>query len=198
MAEELKFKKTTWQKIKDFIFFPLRVFFNHETVKKLGLTSFQEERFNVCLPYVRGRVLDIGCGQGNKFIKMIGGGVGLDPHSWPGVDVVAPAEKLPFEDKTFDVVTLMVTISYVKDRDRALGEIRRVLKDDGCLLISESPPVFDMIRRALIWWNPYQRMPKSMDLTGKNMLKLIEKNDLKLVKIVRYIYGLSRLYVISK
>jgi SAM-dependent methyltransferase len=186
------------QKIKDFIFFPVRIFFEHETVRKLGLTSLQDERFRACFPFIRGNVLDIGCGAGNKFIKTIGKGIGLDSYPWPGVDVVADVEHIPFGDKTFDVITMMGTLRYIKNRDAALNEIKRVLKDDGLLLILENSPIMNRVRHALIWWNPYRGMRENKDLTKKNMKKIIERNNLKLAKIAKYVYGLSRMYVVSK
>jgi SAM-dependent methyltransferase len=199
MIEELKFKKTALQKIKDFIFFPLRIFFEHETVRKLGLTSLQDERFNACLPFLKGDVLDIGCGVGNKFIKRIGRGVGLDSYPWAGVDIVASAEQTPFEDKKFDIVTIIGTLSYIKNRDLALREIKRVLKDDGLLLILENHPIMNRIRFPLIWWwYPYKEIPDVKNLTKSNMEALLKKNSLKLKKIVKYVYGLSRMYVVSK
>ncbi len=190
---------TTWQKIKDFVFFPVRIFFEHDTVRKLGLTSLQDERYNVCLPFIKGNVLDIGCGIGNKFIKKIGKGVGLDPYPWPGVDVVASAEQMPFEDKKFDIITMMGALRYIKNREAALREIKRVLKDDGLLLVLENHPILNQIRHALVWWDPYPLYAHgSRDLTKKNMEKIMERNGLRPKKLVKYVYGLSRMYVISK
>lgn len=52
-----------------------------------------------------------------------------------GVNVqFADAHKLPFEDKTFDVVILSEVISHVQNPDEVLAEIRRVLKKNGMLL----------------------------------------------------------------
>ena len=199
MDDNLKYGRTLFQKIKDFLFFPVRILFEHETVEKLGLTSFRSERFRACLPFVKGNVLDIGCGKGNEFIRMIKKGIGLDFNPWPGVDVVASAEQMPFDDKMFDTVTMMVSFRYIKNREVAMREIKRVLKDDGLLLILENCPFVNRLRLVLIrWWNPYKNMYEKNDLTKKNMKKIIEQNDLKLTKIVRYIYGFGRLYVISR
>ena len=49
----------------------------------------------------------------------------------------ADATSLPAADGTFDVVFLASVLGEVPDRDACLGEIRRVLKADGLLSITE-------------------------------------------------------------
>lgn len=51
--------------------------------------------------------------------------------------VEAPAEQLPFEDDSFDTVVSMLVLCTVEDPQRALQEIRRVLRPDGQFLFSE-------------------------------------------------------------
>ena len=49
----------------------------------------------------------------------------------------APAEDLPFEDDTFDVVVSTLVLCGVDDQPRALREIRRVLRPGGRFLFLE-------------------------------------------------------------
>jgi SAM-dependent methyltransferase len=49
----------------------------------------------------------------------------------------ANIEKLPFEDNTFDVAFLNMTIGQIHDKIKALSEIKRVLKKGGYLYITE-------------------------------------------------------------
>src|SRR5579862_3816125 len=51
--------------------------------------------------------------------------------------VRAPAEELPFEDGSFDVVVSTLVLCTVSDQKRALAEIHRVLKAAGRLLFIE-------------------------------------------------------------
>ena len=51
--------------------------------------------------------------------------------------VRAPAEALPFEDGSFDTVVSTLVLCTVSDQERALAEIRRVLKPSGRLLFLE-------------------------------------------------------------
>ena len=105
------------------------------------------------LAHARGRVLEIGVGTGLSF-----------PH-YPEIDelvavepsepmlrrareraaelgrevtfIAAPAERLPFEDTSFDTAVVMAVLCTVDDPARALQEVRRVLRPDGRLLFLE-------------------------------------------------------------
>jgi len=191
-------KKNLIQSIKDFVFFPIRILFSHETVEKLGLTSIRQERFNVCLPYLGDKVLDIGCGPGNKFIRRLGRGVGLDPYFSEDADVVAGAEKIPFANEEFQTITIMVTLRLVEDKLAALKESHRVLTNDGFLLILENHPFLNSFRQALLWWDPCRGLKVKQGLTKKEIVNLAESSGFKLVKKVRYIYGLSLMYILVK
>lgn len=49
--------------------------------------------------------------------------------------VVADAHRLPFADGAFDAVVAMNALSYCVDKDRALAEVRRVLRPGGRLIL---------------------------------------------------------------
>jgi SAM-dependent methyltransferase len=49
----------------------------------------------------------------------------------------APVESLPFEDASFDTVVASLLLCSVEDQDRAVAEIRRVLKPGGQYLFLE-------------------------------------------------------------
>jgi len=60
---------------------------------------------------------------------------------------VAPCEDIPFEDQTFDAATISFGIRNVVDRIKGLGEMRRVLKDGGRIVILEfSTPTMPVFR----------------------------------------------------
>ena len=61
----------------------------------------------------------------------------------------ANAEVLPFEDESFDCITIAFGLRNVTDKDKALASMLRVLKPGGRLLILEfSKPVLPLLSRA--------------------------------------------------
>lgn len=65
----------------------------------------------------------------------------------------ASAYHLPFPDKTFDRVFMIAVLAEIPDKQRALCEINRVLKDDGLLAIGEFLPDPDYPRKkTVITW----------------------------------------------
>lgn len=108
-------------------------------------------RYVFALPFVENkRVLDIACGTGY--------GVGLlrsAARFVVGVDIDAEAAReaksecgenaevllgnglgLPFEAEVFDVITSFETLEHLHERRAFLGELHRVLKQDGKLILS--------------------------------------------------------------
>jgi SAM-dependent methyltransferase len=93
------------------------------------------------------RVLDIGCGpRGSlEWATETKERVGLDPladaYREFGVEahamtyVAAPAEKIPYTDGYFDVVTSLNSLDHVDDPGRAIKEVARVLRSAGAFLL---------------------------------------------------------------
>jgi demethylmenaquinone methyltransferase/2-methoxy-6-polyprenyl-1,4-benzoquinol methylase len=70
-----------------------------------------------------------------------------------GIEFVqANAEKLPFEDNSFDLVSIAFGLRNVTDKDKALSEMCRVLKPGGILIVLEfsktTNPVLEKIYDA--------------------------------------------------
>jgi ubiquinone/menaquinone biosynthesis C-methylase UbiE len=102
----------------------------------------------------RGRVLELGAGTGLNLELYPAAVTDLtltepDPHmikqlrkrvseeSREAKVVEAPAEKLPFEDDSFDTVAVTLVLCTVPDPAAALREIKRVLKPEGRFLFLE-------------------------------------------------------------
>jgi ubiquinone/menaquinone biosynthesis C-methylase UbiE len=77
------------------------------------------------------------------------------------VEVVqAPAESLPFPDGTFDTAVATLALCTVGDADRAIGELRRVLRPGGQLLFlehvrSDDPKLAQWQDRLLPLWKRF-------------------------------------------
>jgi SAM-dependent methyltransferase len=101
-----------------------------------------------------GRTLEIGFGTGlnlEYYPSAVTEVVGVEPNSgmleraaarinrvaFPVRLVTASAETLPFEDRDFDTAVSVLTLCTVAEPARVLSEIRRILRDDGRLLVLE-------------------------------------------------------------
>ncbi len=92
--------------------------------------------------HLRGRVLDVGCGTGEmvrfrpntvgvdvnpRFVEYCRG-LGLDVHSMQ-------PDHLPFEDCSFEGVTLDNVLEHIEQPAPLLAEIRRILPPGGTLIV---------------------------------------------------------------
>jgi SAM-dependent methyltransferase len=82
-----------------------------------------------CDPGPEVKVLDVATGGGHVARRLREEGctvVTVDPAPGMQPDVVAPAEKLPFEDGAFDVVTCRIAAHHFQDVRKAIAEMARV------------------------------------------------------------------------
>lgn len=119
-----------------------------------GLGPFSRQRRKV-VPLASGRVLEIGIGTGlnlqhydrTRVAQVIGLDPGVEMHPLAqkraraagiAVQLVAlSAERIPFDDATFDTVLVTYTLCTIPDPLAALREMRRVLKPGGRLIFCE-------------------------------------------------------------
>ncbi|MFM2268545.1 MAG: hypothetical protein RL757_1986 [Bacteroidota bacterium] len=93
--------------------------------------------------YMVGDIIDVGCGQKPykeffKYEKYIGIEVEQEGHTHENedVDIFYDGKHIPFADNHFDSAICSQVLEHVFHPDDFLQEIRRVLKPDGCLLLT--------------------------------------------------------------
>lgn len=144
-----------------------------------------------------GRLLDIGCGNGNFILFMQKFG-----YDVCGVELNPEAQKFTcgklkdrifynelkecnFQAKTFDIITMMQTLEHVYNLSEIFNEIKRVLKDDGILYISV--PNTDFFESRL--FGPYYynlEVPRHLYFfTKKSIKNLMLKNNFMVKRFFR-------------
>ena len=93
-------------------------------------------------------VVDVGCGPGaltERLVELDGADnvAAADPSEpfvaaaterAPGADVrIAPAEELPWEDDRFDAALSQLAVNFMRDADRGVSEMRRVVRLGGVI-----------------------------------------------------------------
>ena len=85
-------------------------------------------------------------------MKRYGNGVGVDVFDWGGgTIVVSNTAELPFEDASFDTVTFIACLNHIPDRLDVLREARRLINDDGRLVVTMIDPILGGVGHT-IWW----------------------------------------------
>ncbi len=109
---------------------------------------------------------------------------------------------LPFEDESFDVCTISFGFRNIKDKEKCIKEISRVLKKDGQFLhldfvknkniIMKLYKIYVLIITSFLKDNSaYLYLLNSIDayFTAEELGEIFEKNNLKLKKMKKYVFG---------
>ncbi len=194
-------RKGVLQHVWDGVGIPFRlVVMPQEWLPTFGWTTLEEERIEAVLPWLSGRLLDVGAGH-NTLVRRYGNGVGVDVFPWGGgVTVVEDTAKLPFPDGSFDTVTFIACLNHIPNREQVLKEAYRVAKPTGRLVLTMIDPVLGGIGHA-IWWYGEDRKRGGMKpgevggLWSKDIISLCRHSGFRLVHHSRFVYGMNNLYV---
>ncbi|MBN1586475.1 MAG: class I SAM-dependent methyltransferase [Candidatus Omnitrophica bacterium] len=199
----------------DTLLFPLRALFAG-TEPKWGLSTLRDERMRAVARHCKGRVLDVGCGPGNLFIRDFIGpdqGVGVDVFAYEGVEnVVDDPCRLPFEDESFDTLSLVAVVSHIPQSKRVeeFKEFARVLKPGGLLVATEGEPVTQTLVHQWAHFYCALRGKKDMDtergmeedeqycMPHKELLSYLNTPPLQFVRRRPFMWGLNWVFIAQK
>jgi SAM-dependent methyltransferase len=158
----------------------LKRLFARTPLNKAYITeSSIKSNLEASIGYAKGLFLDVGCGETQYkqlFLDRVDRYIGIDvPSSFyevSNVDVFASGEALPFCSGMFDTVVCTQVLEHVKEPSAILGEISRVLKSGGHLILTApfSEPKHD---------EPYDYYR----YTDHGLRYLSEKNGLSVISI---------------
>ena len=210
-----KIKRSAFRIFLDSIFLPYRALFQ-TTEGKFGLSPIRDERMRVVASFCQGRVLDVGCGPGNLFIREFIGeenGVGIDIYPYEGVgSIVEDMTNIPFEDGSFDTVTLIAVGGHIPKRKRVaeFEEFARVLQPGGRLIMTEGEPITQYLRHK--WLHFYLGLQNKEDMDTergmeedeeycmprREILQYLNTPPLQFMKRKRFMWGLNNVYIAKK
>lgn len=149
-------RRSTIQKVKDFVTFPLRALTLFED-DRWGFSSLRSERFDYVAREVQGWCLDVGCGRHNRFVReyLNGQGKGIDIFPYEGLsaeNLVTDMTHFPFEDGSFDCVTFIANLNHVPQslRDIELAEACRCLRPSGLIIVTMPNPLASILAHKVV------------------------------------------------
>lgn len=182
----------------------------HET-RDRKLTKYRfRRRFNEIYNWIKDHndnnisILDIGASDGIvlnllseklSLKKAVGIDLSVPENKFDKIKLIkADAENLPFKDEEFNYVISSSVIQYIKDRNKMLKECYRVLRNGGFLLITAPSPFQNKIAHMINYYKKDEEEKNLFfnDLTLKELEKLFEKNNFKVIlkkKFILYPFG---------
>jgi SAM-dependent methyltransferase len=139
--------------------------------------------------------LDVGCGTGS-FLPVLGRYadrvVGVEPLGGsPGAGIVAgDAERLPFDQASFDLIVALDVLEHVDDR-AAVGELARVLRPGGWAIITV--PAFPRL-----WSERDELAGHRRRYRRSGLIDLLESVDLVIAETAYYQFLLFPLVAVSR
>ncbi|MFB3908250.1 MAG: class I SAM-dependent methyltransferase [Candidatus Eisenbacteria bacterium] len=159
-----------------------------------GVVEFlARRRRREVLGQVRGRLLDIGCGD-NRLVRSYGNGLGVDILQWGDVDLVVPdTNKIPLENESFDSVSFVACLNHIPNREAVLDEAHRLLRPGGRLIATMlSPGISRLWHRIIAPWDPDQH-GRELDagevwgISNDEMRRLLERHRFDVVLHRRFV-----------
>ena len=130
--------------------------------------------------------------------------------------LVGDAEELPFDDSSFDSITISYGYRNISDPEKALSEFNRILKNNGKLFILEfseqtnrlvspfykfySYKVMPFIASCFTKKYAYDYLPESIDMfpSREETKQTLEKLNFSDIKIVDMTFGISSIFIGQK
>jgi len=168
----------------------------------LGLTSVRDERMWQVAQFCRGKVLDVGCGPGNLFIKKFIGpehGTGIDVFAYEGVEnIVEDLTKLPYGDASFDTLTLVAVGGHIPQHLRVaeFAEFARVLKPGGRLVMTEGEPITQLLTHK--WQHFYFGLRGEVDMDHERGMEEDEQFCMPRAELLGYLNTPPLKHVLTK
>lgn len=153
---------------------------------------------------MNGKTIDIGCGT-NQLIRKYKNGIGVDVYQWGDVDlIVEDSSILPFDDGSFDTVTIIASLNHIPNREKVLKEAHRILKSEGRVIITTLPPLISKIwHKIRNPWDADQRERKMkkdevFGFTKSEFGKMFREANFKIIKTKKMMFFINNIIIGKK
>lgn len=151
-------------------------------------------------------VLDIGCGEGGvkEYLPLHTIYYGLDIKSNKNKNIYACDVTKGFPPKVsnmkFDYIISLAFVEHIKDVASFLGRCKKVLKDDGKIVVTTPHPIGRKVHEigaalGLFSKEAAEEHEKFLDKRDIESLSFVA--GLKLIKYKRFLFGFNQLFVIK-
>ncbi|MCX5855343.1 MAG: class I SAM-dependent methyltransferase [Deltaproteobacteria bacterium] len=176
--------------------------------QSIGLLSpwLRTQRIKKISPYLRGKILDYGCGIGS-LVEICA------PNYYIGVDIDGPSiniarmkyprfrfETIIPEGEHFDSIVLLAVIEHIKNPVDILRRMSVMLNPDGWIVITTPHPMADIIhylgaRMGLFSALANEQHEKLIDLSHMN--GIASQADVSVSKYERFLLGTNQLFILK-
>lgn len=166
----------------------------------------RERRIRAALPYLRGTVLDFGCGSGAL-------AAWISPANYFGMDRDAEAlaaarrrfpahrfsQELP-ESAAFDTIAALAVLEHLPSPAAWLLQMRRHLAPGGQIVLTTPHPSVRLVHEAGARAGLFSRAAAEEHeqmLNGADLLRLARQSGFRLVRYRRFLLGANQLAVLQ-
>ena len=176
-----------------------------------GLLSafLRTTRIQRALPFIKGKVLDVGCGVG-KLAEYIGPenyvGIDKDPESVNTAKEQHPNHKFYLSDRPdtiedkFDTVVALAVIEHVDNPIEFMIHLKSLLATKGLIVITTPHPRSDFIHHFGSSIGLFSRLAheEHKELLDKDkMSQIAHQANLRLIAIKTFLLGMNQLFVLA-
>ncbi len=162
---------------------------------------FMRNKSKEILNKKKGRILDIGCGDGSflEYMKNKGWDAYGVETSGPGAKIAekklkkniynSELKRIKFQKGYFDVVTLWYVLEHVKNPDTMIKEVGRIIKNEGTLVLSLQNIKSLQAKIGGDKWFHFDIPRHLYHFSPETLNKLLKKNGFKVEKIRHLSFG---------
>ncbi|MBW8035001.1 MAG: methyltransferase domain-containing protein [Planctomycetes bacterium] len=166
-------------------------------------------RIKTALPYIKGSVLDFGCGVGNlaEFVNHeMYIAIDIDEESISIAQSSYPEHKffatLQLENlsRKFDTVVSLAVIEHVSNAVEFINSLKALLAEDGLIVLTTPHPCGDIIHSIgskLKLFSQEAHEEHQELINGKRMKEIAVSCGMNIVKSKRFLFGLNQLFVLK-